>query len=92
MVCPAAKRSKEVQTYLDQFCPVDTHIARAYTLSQALLTRVRERRGEALKAWMAEAIDRGIDALARFAQGLQDDLAAVTAGLTMEWSHGVTEG
>jgi hypothetical protein len=50
MVCPAAKRSTEVQTYLDQLCHVDTPIARAYTLSQAFLTLVRERRGEALKA------------------------------------------
>ena len=92
MVCPAAKRSTEVQTYLDQLCHVDTHIARAYTLSQAFLTLVRERRGEALEAWMAEAIDSGIDALARFARGWQDDLRAIIAGLTLEWSNGVTEG
>jgi transposase len=92
MVCPAAKRSKEVQTYLDQLCHVDTHIAQAYMLSQAFLTLVRERRGEALEAWMAEAIDSGIDALARFARGLQDDLRAIIAGLTLEWSNGVTEG
>jgi transposase len=92
MVCPAAKRSREVQTYLDQLCHVDTHIARAYTLSQAFLTLVRERRGEVLEAWMAEAIDSGVDALARFARGLQEDLAAVKAGLTLAWSNGVTEG
>jgi transposase len=92
MVCPAAKRSTEVQTYLDQLCQVDTHIARAYTLSQAFLTLVRERRGEALEAWMAEAIDSGVAALARFARGLQDDLRAIIAGLTLEWSNGVTEG
>jgi transposase len=34
----------------------------------------------------------GIDDLARFARGLQDDQAAVKAGLTLEWSTGVTEG
>jgi transposase len=92
MVCPAAKRSAEAQTYLDQLCQVDPRIARAYTLSQAFLTLVRERRGDDLEAWMAEAMDRGLDELARFARGLQDDLAAVTARLTLEWSHGVTEG
>jgi transposase len=27
-----------------------------------------------------------------FAHGLQDDLSAVKAGLTLEWSNGVTEG
>lgn len=30
--------------------------------------------------------------LARFAEGLTADLAAVQAGLTEEWSNGVTEG
>jgi hypothetical protein len=32
---------------------------------------------------MAEAMDRGIEALARFARGLQNDLSAITAGLTL---------
>jgi transposase len=41
---------------------------------------------------MAEVIDSGIAELARFARGLQDDLSAITAGLTLEWSNGVTEG
>ena len=92
MGCPAAQRATEVQTYLDQLCHVDTHIARAYTLSQAFLTLVRERQGEAVEAWMAEAIDSGIDALARFARGLKDDLRAIIAGLPLAWSNGVTEG
>jgi transposase len=41
---------------------------------------------------MAEATHSGIAALARFARGLRDDLAGVNAGLTLEWSRGVTEG
>jgi transposase len=52
---------------------------------------VRERRGADLEAWMAEAISRGITALARFTRGLQDDLVAMRAGLTLAWSNGVTE-
>ena len=44
---------------------------------------VRERRGADLEAWRAEAMHRAIDALARFARGLQDDLPAVAAGLTV---------
>jgi transposase len=92
MVCPAAKRLREAQAYVDQLCQVDAGIARAHALSQAFLTMVRERRGQDLEAWMAEATDSGIEALARFARGLQEDLAAVTAGLTLEWSNGVNEG
>jgi transposase len=30
--------------------------------------------------------------VARFARGLQDALRAIKAGLTLEWSNGVTEG
>jgi len=41
---------------------------------------------------MAEAMHSGIDELARFARGLQDDLSAITAGLILEWNNGVTEG
>jgi transposase len=92
MVCPAAKRSREAQTYLNQLCQMDADIARAHGLSQAFLAMVRERQGDDLEAWMAEATSSGIDALARFARGLQDHLVAITAGLTLEWSNGVTEG
>jgi transposase len=92
MVCPAAKQSHEAQTYVAQLCQLDVDIARAHALSQAFLAMVRERRGHALEAWIAEATQRGIEALARFARGLQDDLTAVTAGLTLAWSNGVTEG
>jgi transposase len=53
---------------------------------------IRERRGTHLKAWMAETMHSGVEAPARFARGLQDDSAAVTAGLTLGWSNGVTEG
>jgi transposase len=71
---------------------VDASVARAYELSQAFLAMVRERRGDDLGAWVAEAMHSGIGELARFARGLQDDLSAITAGLTLEWSNGVAEG
>jgi transposase len=92
MICPAAQRSPEAQTYIDQLCQVDTDIARANTLIQAFLTMVRERRGDHLEAWMTEAMHSDIDVLAHFARGLQDDLPASKAGLTLEWSNDVTEG
>jgi transposase len=40
---------------------------------------------------MTETIRSGNEALARFAQGLQEDLAAVNAGFTLPWSHGPVE-
>jgi transposase len=87
MICPAAKRSEQAQMSGDQRCHMHPSIARAYALSQAFLAMVRERRGQGLAAWMAEATSSGIEVLARFARGLQDDLTAVTAGLTLAWSN-----
>jgi transposase len=92
MVGPAAKRSAEAQTYLDQLCQMDAGITRAYQLTQGFLTLVRERRGRDLETWITAATDSGLDALARFARGLQEDLAAVKAGLTLPWSNGPVEG
>ena len=92
MVCPAAKRSREAQTSLDQLCQIDAGIARAHGLTHAFLAMVRERRGQDLEAWITAAADSGINALARFARGLQEDLAAVKAGLTLGWSNGPVEG
>ena len=92
MVRPAAKRSREAQTSLDQLCQMDTGIARAHGLTHAFLAMGRERRGADLEAWMAEALSSGIAELVRFAHGLQDDLSAIKAGLILEWSSGVTEG
>jgi transposase len=92
MVCPATKRSRDAQTYLDQLCQVEASVARAHQLTQAFLTLVRERRGRDLEAWITAVTDSGLDTLVRFARGLQEDLAAVTAGLTLDWSNGPVEG
>jgi transposase len=56
------------------------------------LALVRERRGADLEAWITEVAASGIEALARFAQGFQNDLPAITAGLTLPWSNGPVEG
>jgi transposase len=71
---------------------VNPSIAQAYQLSQAFLAIVRERRGDELQAWLTAAMKSGGEALARFARGLQEDLAAVKAGLTLAWSNGPVEG
>jgi hypothetical protein len=92
MVGQAVKRSAEAQTYLDQLCQMDAGIMRASQLTQGFLALVRERRGSDLEAWITATTDSGIDALARFARGLQEDLVAVIAGLTLAWSNGPVEG
>jgi hypothetical protein len=91
LMCPAGERSTEAQLYVEQLCQGEAAIARAHALIQAFVAMVRERRGHDLEAWMAEATD-SVAELARFAQGLRDDLNAITAGLTLAWSNGVTDG
>jgi transposase len=86
------KRSRLAQLYLEQLCQVEAKLAQLYELALSFLTLMRERRGENLAAWRTQATDSGIEPLARFAAGLQDDLAAIQAGLTLPWSNGVTEG
>jgi hypothetical protein len=91
MVCPAAKRSAEARTYLDQLCQVEASVARAFAMSQAFWPSSGAP-GRRPEAWIAEAIHSDIEELARFARGLQEDLTAVTAGLTLPWSNGPVEG
>jgi transposase len=81
-----------VERYLEPRCQGEAHRARAPGRPHAFLPMVRERRGHDLEASMAEATHSGIEGLARFVPGLQDDLIAITAGLTLEWSNGVMEG
>jgi transposase len=92
IVRPAAKRTSEEQTYLEQLWNRDTPLAQTNELTQRFLTILRERQGHELDAWIADVLVSGIDDLARFARGLQDDHAAVKAGLMLEWSNRVTEG
>jgi transposase len=92
VVSRPAKRSRLAQLYLEQLCQVEPLMAQAYELALSFLTLARERRGEGLEAWRAQAVDSDIEPLARFAAGLQDDLTAIEAGLTLPWSNGVTEG
>ncbi|WP_280526320.1 transposase [Streptomyces griseofuscus] len=47
----------------------------------------------ALKQWIESArATTGLPSLSRFAQHLERDLDAVTAGLTQPWNSGVVEG
>jgi transposase len=86
------KRSRLAQRSLEHLCQVEAKLAQRYELVLAFLTVVRERRGEDLEGWRRQAINSGIAPLVRFAESLQEDRAAIHAGLTLPWSNGVTEG
>ena len=86
------KRTPAQQAYLDQLRQADEALATADTLTQDFATMLRERGGERLDAWLAEAEACPVPALRRFATGLRGDLDAVRAGLSEPWSNGPTEG
>jgi transposase len=70
--------------------------------SDALATTARQvhafaemltgRHGERLEEWMRDVEDTAAPALRSFVTGLRSDLAAVTAGLTLDYSSGPVEG
>jgi transposase len=82
----------EQRAYLERVRQADVALATAYRLAQDFATMVRERQGERLDAWLAEADTCDVLALRRFAAGLRADLAAVRVGLMEAWSNGPTEG
>ncbi|MFE5550037.1 transposase [Streptomyces sp. NPDC056534] len=50
-----------------------------------------QRQGERLPEWIAAVRADDLPSLHAFASGLERDLAAVAAGLTLPWSSGVVE-
>jgi transposase len=86
------KRTGEQRAYLQQLRVADPTVAIATDMVADFLVMLRRREGERLPAWLDAAEASGIADLARFAQKLRSDLAAVQAGLTLRHSNGQTEG
>ena len=77
---------------LDMMQKAAADISTAYTLAQDFVRMVRERTADALADWIERATKSCVAELTSFANGLQRDLAAVTAGLSLSWSNGQVEG
>jgi transposase len=78
----------QLQALLDR-CPelraADAQV-RAFAVMLARLT------GQDLPQWISGATAAGLPGLSSFAKGLEQDLDAVTAGLTTRWNSGPVEG
>jgi transposase len=59
---------------------------------RAFAEMMRDRRGSELEDWLNSAERTRLAPLRTLARGLRQDFAAVTAGLTLEWSSGKVEG
>jgi transposase len=70
-------------------CP---ELQAASTQVRGFATMITNLSGQDLPQWMAAAREAGLPGISSFAKGLEQDLDAVTNGLTMNWSSGPVEG
>jgi transposase len=91
-VCQPEKldeRQKRELTLIRQASP---SAEAAYGLAQAFMQMIREQTGLQLDIWLSEVEASHLPELESFAKGIQQDKAAVLAGLTLPWSTGPVEG
>lgn len=70
-------------------CPELDATARLVRRFGVMLTTLS---GEQLPDWITAASETGLPGISPFARGLEADLDAVGAGLTLSWNSGATEG
>ena len=92
LVCKPADLKLEQKAALEQMCQASSEISVAYDLAQGFANMVREHKAEPLTTWLENAKNCCLNELHSFANGIQRDLAAVTAGLSSPWSNGQVEG
>ena len=63
-----------------------------YQFVQDFLHMMRHREGKRLDAWLSQVHESGLPELESFAQGVEQEKAAVQAGLTLPISQGQVEG
>lgn len=86
------RQTDEQRAYRKHLCTEDQAIATAVELAADFLVMLRRREGERLPSWLERAVHCAVPDLSRFAAKLQEDAAAVQAGLTLRHSNGQTEG
>jgi transposase len=67
-------------------------VEEAYRLTQAFMQMIREHTGQQLESWLSSVEESTLPEFKSFAKGIQQDKAAVLAGLTLPWSNGPLEG
>lgn len=92
LVLPAEKLTKEQGAYVKRLLELSPRAQEAQELAVEFGRVVRERDIAALQPWMQRARDGEVAAFRSFVTGLRDDLPAVIAAVSSEWSNGQTEG
>lgn len=91
-----AERTVRQQTILTRLAQSCEPFAKANTLAQRFLAMIRQHprcdQSEALRQWLTDAQASEVAEIRSFATSLQQDQAAVEAGLSLSWSNGPVEG
>jgi len=89
-------RTPRQQALLDNLAQLWEPFQIARTLAQRFLEMVRQcpRTDQAatFRQWLIDTLASGVGALRNFGASLQQDQAAVEAGLSLRWSNGPVEG
>ncbi|HLW03642.1 MAG TPA: ISL3 family transposase [Ktedonobacterales bacterium] len=83
---PAATQRLEV------VCQLDPVIAQARDLTWRWLSFIRRHTNEGLEAWLGQMRTSGLSAFVSFARSVEQDKAAIVAGLSLPYSTGPVEG
>jgi transposase len=92
MLLRPEKLKEEEQKIVELLCRLSPKIARAQELALDFVEMIRERRADDLRHWLVNAQGSEVAELRSFANGLTNDLQAVKAALSSEWSQGQVEG
>lgn len=88
---PTELTPTEQQT-LQMLCQAHPHVETVYLLAQGFMSMLHQHQVGSLALWLAAVQSCGIAELERFGRGIEQDQAAVVAGLTLPYSNGVVEG
>jgi len=97
-ICPPkdakAKPSTEAAepSFVDRLRASTPSLSAALEVASEFASMLRKEVSCPLSDWLTKAASSGVRELQNFAQGLREDVAAVTAALTEAWSNGPVEG
>ncbi len=91
-VCQPEKLDQRQQAELALIRQASPSAETAYGLAQAFMQMIREHTGQQLDTWLSEVEASHLPELEAFAKGIQQDKAAVFAGLTLPYNNGPLEG
>jgi transposase len=86
------KLTRQEQADIEEFQRRSADLVGLRDLIQRFVTLMQQRSLEQLDIWIADATNASWSEVRRFAHGLHNDYASISAALTLPWSQGQVEG